>query len=241
VCFPYAGGNAVNFQPLARALRGSGLAVHAAELPGHDVVAAEREPFASIAQVVEQVVDEIISLGLTGLRLWGHSSGSAFALETARMLRERGVEVQRVFLGAQLLGDANSRRAAIADLTARSDAEIAEELGADGGYTELGQLDARRAGQVAAAYRHDCVSAHGYFAGLLDAPPAVRPPVPVTVVVAADDPRTARYADLHREWRLLADRVDLCELADGGHYFLRTRPAEAARAVLRTAVTPATA
>src|SRR5919106_2711303 len=39
VCFPYAGGNAVNFQPLAGALRGSGLAVYAVELPGHDVAA----------------------------------------------------------------------------------------------------------------------------------------------------------------------------------------------------------
>ena len=47
VCFPYAGGNAVNFQPMARALRGSGLAVYAVELPGHDL-AAEREPFAPI-------------------------------------------------------------------------------------------------------------------------------------------------------------------------------------------------
>ena len=28
------------------------------------------------------------------------------------------------------------------------------------------------------------------------------------------------------EWRLLAEQVDLHELADGGHYFLRTRPAE---------------
>ena len=34
VCFPYAGGNAVNFQPMASALRGSGLAVYAVELPG---------------------------------------------------------------------------------------------------------------------------------------------------------------------------------------------------------------
>ena len=45
VCFPYAGGNAVNFQPMAQALRGSGLAVYAVELPGHDL-AATSEPFA---------------------------------------------------------------------------------------------------------------------------------------------------------------------------------------------------
>ena len=31
---------------------------------------------------------------------------------------------------------------------------------------------------------------------------------------------------------ILADQVDLHELVDGGHYFLRTRPAEAAEAVL---------
>src|SRR5207249_888743 len=37
VCFPYAGGNAVNFQSMARALQGSGLAVYAVELPGHDL------------------------------------------------------------------------------------------------------------------------------------------------------------------------------------------------------------
>ena len=57
--------------------------------------------------------------------LWGHSSGAAFAVETARKLQERGVDVRRVFLGAQLLGDATDRRAAIAELTGRSNAEIA--------------------------------------------------------------------------------------------------------------------
>jgi hypothetical protein len=105
VCFPYAGGNAVNFQPMARALRGSGLAVYAVELPGHDV-AANREPFAPMDQVVDRVVAEITARGLTAVLLWGHSSGAAFAVETARRLQDRGVEVQRVFLAAQLLGDA---------------------------------------------------------------------------------------------------------------------------------------
>ncbi|UUN29184.1 amino acid adenylation domain-containing protein [Streptomyces sp. FIT100] len=245
VCFPYAGGNAVNFEPMARALAGGGPAVHAVELPGHDV-AAEREPFAPTAQVVEQVVAEIEQLGLTRVLLWGHSSGAAPAVETARRLEERGVAVQRVFIGAQLLGDAAGRRAAIAELTepatgpdgpaaGRSDAEIAAELSADRGYTELGELDAERAEHIGAAYRHDCVAAHRYFADVLDDPPARRLSAPVTVVVAADDPYTAEFRHRHRDWQLLADRVDLHELADGGHYFLRTRPTEAAKAVLRAA------
>ena len=87
ICFPYAGGNAVNFQPMARAMRGSGLAVYAVELPGHDL-AAESEPFAPIEQVVEQVVAEIVRRGLAGVLLWGHSSGTALAVATA--LRARG-------------------------------------------------------------------------------------------------------------------------------------------------------
>ncbi|MFC8231570.1 amino acid adenylation domain-containing protein [Streptomyces sp. NPDC057284] len=234
VCFPYAGGNAVNFQPMARALSAGGPAVFAVELPGHDV-AAESEPFAPMAQVVEQVVDEIVRHGLTKVMVWGHSSGTALAVETARRLQKHGVEVQRVFLGAQLLGSAADRRATITELTGRSDAEIAARLSADGGYTELGELDARHAQHIGAAYRHDCVSAHRYFADALDTPPALKLSAPVTVVVAADDPSVTEYPRRYRDWQLLAEQVDLHELADGGHYFPRTRPTEAAEAVLRAA------
>ncbi len=170
VCFPYAGGNAVNFQPLAKALRGSGLAVYAVELPGHDL-AADREEFAPLAKVVEQVVAEITGLGLSEVLLWGHSSGAALAVEAARRLPGRGVTVRRVFLGAQLLGEAADRRAAVHELTGRSDVEIAAALSADRGYTELGELDAQRAEHVGAAYRHDYVDAHRYLADALEASP----------------------------------------------------------------------
>jgi amino acid adenylation domain-containing protein len=230
VCFPYAGGNAVNFQPLARALRGSGLAVYAVELPGHDV-GATTESFASMERVVDRVVAEITARGLKEVLLWGHSSGAALAVETARRLQDRGVEVRRVFLGAQLLGDAADRRAHIAELTGRSNADIVTDLSADSGYTGLGELDAQRAQHVGAGYRHDCLSAHSYFADALESPPVMKLSAPVTVVVAADDPITSEFRARHRDWELLAEHVDLHELPDGGHYFLRTRPAEAAHAV----------
>lgn len=148
------------------------------------------------------------------------------------------MDVQRVFLGAQLPGDAASRRASITELMGQRDAEIAAALGAAGGYTELGELDAARIG---AAYRHDCVSAHRYLADALDRPPAVKLSAPVTVVVAADDPYTADFTGRYRDWQFLADRVDLHELADGGHYFPRTRPTETARAVLQAVLESAPA
>jgi pimeloyl-ACP methyl ester carboxylesterase len=147
------------------------------------------------------------------------------------------VVIQRVFVAAQLPGEAQDRRASITELTGRSDAEIAAELTTGGGSAELraelGELDAPPAQQIGAAYRHDCVSAHRWFADALDSPPALKLPAPLTVVVAADDPYTAGSRHRYLDWQLLADRVDLHELADGGHYFLRTRPAQAAQAVLR--------
>ncbi|MEU6817964.1 amino acid adenylation domain-containing protein [Streptomyces sp. NPDC046860] len=236
VCFPYAGGNAVNFQPMASALAGGGTQVLAVELPGHDL-AGRQEAFSGIAEVAERVADEITARGLRRVMLWGHSSGAAPAVETARRLAERGVEVTRLFVGAQLLGTAAGRRAAAEELSARQNAEIAARLAAEGGYVELAELTARHAERVGAAYRHDCLGAHQYFRDALENPPPARLSAPVSVVVAADDPHTAGYADVHQDWLLLADRVDLLELPDGGHYFPRLRPTEAAKAVL-TAVEP---
>ena len=184
--------------------------------------------------MVTQVAGEIAERGLTEVLLWGHSSGAAFAVATAAELQARGTGARRVFLAAQLPGDAAARRASVAELTSRSNTDIAAGLSADGGYTELAELDAQRAGQVGAAYRHDCVSAHRYLADALDGPAAVTLSAPVTVVAAADDPSTADPAGHHRDWGFMAERVDLHEIADGGHYFLRTRPAEAAQAVLHT-------
>ncbi|MCC5475774.1 non-ribosomal peptide synthetase [Streptomyces barringtoniae] len=235
VCFPYAGGNAVNYQPMASALAAGGVAVLAVDLPGHNL-AEPPGPFASIEQVAEQVAAEITARGLTRVMLWGHSSGAAPAMETARRLLQRGVRVTRVFLGAHLLGTATDRHTAIGELDSRSDAEIAARLTADTGHTELAELNERHAEHIGAAYRHDCLGAHRYFCEVLEAPPQVRLSTPVTVVVAADDPHTAGYAAHHMDWLLLAEHVDLYELADGGHHFLRTRPAEAAQAVLSTVV-----
>ncbi|MEU1403015.1 amino acid adenylation domain-containing protein [Streptomyces sp. NPDC005728] len=231
VCFPYAGGNAVNYQPMASVLAGHGIAVLAVDLPGHDL-ASHPEPFASIAQVAERVTAEITARGLTRVLLWGHSSGTAPAVETARRLQQAGVDVPRVFLGAQLLGTAEARCTAVGELTSRSNAEIAAQLTSDSGYTELAELNAQHSEHIGAAYRHDCVSAHRYFCTALESPPPLRLAAPVSVVVAADDPHTAGHAQRHRDWLLLAEHVDLHELADGGHYFPRTRPAEAAQAVL---------
>ena len=145
---------------------------------------------------------------------------------------------QRVFLGCAA---AWCRRRTAAPRsprsTRRSNAEISTRLSADSGYTELGELDAERAEHVAAAYRHDCLSAYSYFADVLESPP------PDEAVGAGHRGCCRGRPDHHggvprvstATGSSLAEHVELHELPDGGHYFVRTRPTQAAEAVLRAA------
>ena len=238
VCFPYAGGNAVNFRPMADALRAAGSRCSPSSCPG-----TTSPPSGSrsrpIGEVVARVVAELdAELGqaradprdaLGPLRGYRARRGRRAGAARARGGRWRGCSWPPS-CRATRPGAAPRPTPARARATPRSP----RGLGADTGYTELGELDAQRAEHVGAAYRHDCVTAHRYFADLLDAAAAPLP-VPVTVVVAADDPSTAEFAHRHHEWQLVAEHVDLELLPDGGHHFLRTRPAAAADVVHRAA------
>ena len=211
VCFPHAGGNAVNFQPLARAVRHCGPAVLAVELPGHEQ-AAGREALVPLEAVAERVAEELVGRGLTEVLLWGQSAGTAYALATARRLEERGVRVVRLFLVSLLLGESVVRRADIDDV-------------ADAGGDE-----------PTAAYRHDRAEARRWLAAARANPAAVRVAAPVTAVVADDDPHAAGFGQRYRDWELLTGPTDLHVIAGGGHHVLRTRLDEAARVVLRAAL-----
>jgi surfactin synthase thioesterase subunit len=55
------------------------------------------------------------------------------------------------------------------------------------------------------------------------------------VVLAADDPGIPGYRSGYHGWRLVTRQVDLRALADGGHYFVASRPAQVA-AILTAAM-----
>nr|WP_042178667.1 amino acid adenylation domain-containing protein [Kibdelosporangium sp. MJ126-NF4]CEL13322.1 Peptide synthetase [Kibdelosporangium sp. MJ126-NF4]CTQ99013.1 Peptide synthetase [Kibdelosporangium sp. MJ126-NF4] len=221
VCFPYSGGNTVNYLPLAKALDGQGLAVYAVQPPDSQ---AEVRTLAGI------IAKEIAELPVKPLLLWGHSSGSAHAVETARALRERGYEVRRIYVGAQLPGDVEGRRRSLAQTARLSDAEVVAELGAQSGHDELTALNGRARRAIAAAYRRDSTAADRYFLELMENP-LPQLDVPISVVLAADDDGTD--GDGHT-WRIVSGRVDVHELPEGGHYFLTSKPAEVAAVITAT-------
>ncbi|MCP3937647.1 MAG: amino acid adenylation domain-containing protein [Actinomycetia bacterium] len=232
VCFPHAGGNAINAHAMARALSDNPMAVYAVELPGHDPTIGG-EPFAPLPDIVERVVAEVVELAPTSVAIWGHSSGTAFAVDTARTLEARGVSVSKVFLAAQLPGDLAGRQAHVAKLRGQSDTEIAQHLMSDRSDFEIADLDASHTEQIGAAYRHDCLAAHEFFIAAAKSPPARYLSAPVVAIVADDDPATDGWRERYLEWRMLVDNIEVVALSDGGHFLLRTRPEEVAAVVER--------
>ncbi|MGW0389362.1 thioesterase domain-containing protein [Streptomyces sp. NPDC003042] len=233
VCLPYAGGSALNFRALAAELEAAGIAVLAAELPGHDF-AAEDEALQDVTVIARRARDEILAQVTTPVLLWGHSSGAAAALETARLLQEAGRPADRVFLGAQLLPTPHALRTELADTGTATRETLLNRLRADHAYVELDAFAEARAAAVARAYRHDVNTANRHLLRIHQDPAAHWIDAPVEVVVARDDAWTAAAVPGHLAWRSVADHVTLHELEEGGHYFPGTRAAETAAVVRRT-------
>ncbi|MFF1606704.1 amino acid adenylation domain-containing protein [Amycolatopsis sp. NPDC058278] len=226
VCFPYAGGNAVTYVPLAGELAAEGWAVYGVEPPGRDGKSAP----VAVPELAELVADELAALDAGPVTLWGHSMGVAAAMATARLLRERGHDVRRVHLGAQLPGDSGARRVQAAEVAALADEEVVTAL-VESGRPELAEVGGAHLRPLTDAYRHDVAAACRYLAEALDA--GDRLDVPVTVVLAADDVPDDVPGDPW-DWGRLAGDVRVVELPDGGHYFAASRPASVAKVIAGT-------
>ncbi|HEU5109813.1 MAG TPA: amino acid adenylation domain-containing protein, partial [Micromonosporaceae bacterium] len=238
VCFPYAGGNAINFQQVATALVADGVAVYGVELPGHDVARAD-EPLAGVAEIAGRASREIAG-GIGGpVLLWGHCAGASYALETARLLEAAGRGPVRVFLGAMMLDSPAELRREMDEVSALDDREIIAHLRQDSAYVEMDWLKAERAEMVAAAYRHDVCSTNRHLIEIQEDPARYRLRASLDVVVAGDDPTTAQPRRRGPAWNALADGVTLHELDEGGHYFIRTRPEDVAALVRAARPVPA--
>ncbi|MEU2440599.1 amino acid adenylation domain-containing protein [Streptomyces rubradiris] len=235
VFLPYAGGNAVHFRPVAQELarRDSTVAVAAAELPGHAPGSSDADllPFDDVCSRLAAEID-----ATTGgpLVLWGHCVGSALALALARLLTERGRTVRHLFLAAKLLADAGTIRDTLGNAERLSFDDVRDLVVDWTGSTAIDSAEEATRDLLVRAFRHDSLTANTYLLGLRTAPPEPLD-VPCTVVIAADDPATESYGAAYGAWETVVRAPRLAELADGGHYFARTRP-EAVAELLATAV-----
>jgi surfactin synthase thioesterase subunit/MFS family permease len=233
VCIPYGGGNAVVFQPLANAMP-ENCSLYAVQIPGHDY-ARRDEVLQSLEQTARQCAEEIEQHTSGPIALYGHCVGGSLALETARQLEARGVQVAGVFMGATFPSPRLPGK--LFDLFARitssdrwtSDRTIYEALQALGGFTDV--IDPGERAFVIDSLRHDVREAEDYYTRAYAAPDDEKLRAPVLCIVGQRDRATEFYEERFREWELFSDQVDLAVVEGAGHYFLKHQTHELARIV----------
>ncbi|GAA1043006.1 hypothetical protein GCM10009557_70340 [Virgisporangium ochraceum] len=229
VCVPYAGGSPISFQPLAAALP-AGYALYGVALPGHEVTRPDEEAL-PLEVVAGAVADEILSTVDGPVAVYGHCSGSAFAIEIARRLEDAGRPLHAVYVAAafpstrlpgKLLGRLTLDRF-------QSDRTYQTFFRSMGGFGDGLTPDEVR--QIIRNLRHDSTAAEDYFTRTLHDPGHRRLAAPIVCVVGDRDPLTEYHAERFREWESYSDSVDLVVLERSGHYFLKHRAASVAEVI----------
>lgn len=230
VCFPYGGGSAISYQPLARALP-RGHSLYAVALPGHDFT-REDEESALFHEVARACAEEIRQTIMGRLVIYGHCAGGAMAIEVTRLLEADGVNVERVYLGGTF---PNVR------IPGRLFEFLANNLQIDrlsgdrtyetffkslGGFADV--VDDREVRQIIKNLRQDSRDAEDYFTYSFADKEYTPLSAPIVCIVGDKDPLTEYYQERYTEWEFFSPHVHLKVLPRAGHYFIKHRAAEVA-------------
>jgi nonribosomal peptide synthetase DhbF len=169
-------------------------------------------------------VDEITSNLKGPVALYGHCAGSTLAVEIARQLEARDVQVSAVHVAAMLpIADPDD---SLQYLQGMSDDAFYDYLRSLGGLD--GDLDAADISRIVQAARHDAVLASRFFQ-TENTRSAARLRAPMQVIVGDADPATAGYAERFVEWGRFAETVSLSLLPTADHYFVKRAAPDVAK------------
>jgi len=233
ICFPYAAGNAINFKPLADELarQNSNLAVLSVELPGHNLARPD-QPLLSIEETARLILLEIKEKVDAPILLWGHCSGTALALEVAKLLEMEKYDLRHIFLGGRILRDSEIMLQGLEETERMTNEDIKAWMIDETGYREFEGLKKAQSDFLAEAFRHDAGEANRYFYKAYDLWQTVKLSCPITNVASTTDKLTVGYEEFYLRWNLFAEKVDLCVVEQGGHYFIQSEPAVTADVIL---------
>ncbi|WP_328547212.1 non-ribosomal peptide synthetase [Streptomyces platensis] len=225
VCFPFAGGGAVSYVPLARALsEGSGgpVRVLAVDFPGRDRDDTRLPVPAS--RLAEELARDIAREAQGHLVLLGHSAGSGPALATGLALRRMGHELSQFTVVASALPSLDPGAYPSEAVTGMTDAEVFTWLGENTGLQDAETFSRRERADIARSFRFDSVTAADSLSlALREAVPGALD-CPVTVLFAADDPLMRDRERNMTLWGHFGSALRVARIGDGSHYLNATRP-----------------
>ena len=220
VClFPYAGGSASSYRPLAESF-GPDVAVSAVQLPGRQNRWQEA-PYTDFATVVADLAGELAEAATRPLVLMGHSMGATLAHEVARTLRHVREPALLVVSGAcapgTIVDSVGAERFSDDELIeeSREWVHLPPQVRANPELLEL-VLDALRADlALADAYRHV---------------PGTPLSCPISVFGGRADPLVPEAA--LASWTSMTSGRTVVRVYDGDHFFLWGREPEVVSALL---------
>lgn len=227
ICFTYAGGNAINFHKLFKTITENdhSIEVYSVEYPseGFDI----DHPEAYFDLCAQKICDEIIKIGLP-IYLWGHCSGNALMIETARLLNNRNNKPVKIFIGAKLIKERED--------TFGSDMLTHENIKLwminKTGFTGFDYMNEEESKVVTTAFLKDVVTANHYLDNITSKFNGQKLDIPVINVISDDDPLTLSYHDDHSKWNVVSDNLSLQVINGGGHYFNVTRTSEVSKIII---------
>ncbi|KAF0813911.1 Plipastatin synthase subunit D [Andreprevotia sp. IGB-42] len=229
VCFSYAAGNSINFQPVADQLQ-AGISLYGVEPPGNDP--STGEDFIDLVELVSRCVAELQQRGVRRIIPWGHCSGTGGAVELVRQAKAAGLEVAGAVVSGKLLRDDDTLQAQIRQNETMSDKEIVSWLVDVTGFALDQAGNANFTQHLAGAFRNDAIEANRMLIPLWQTPlPLMEQPL--LCLIARNDPLTLDHAALVQNWRRFSPQLVMRELPDGGHYFIKSHATAVADLVQR--------
>ncbi|WP_157251387.1 non-ribosomal peptide synthetase [Nonomuraea typhae] len=236
VCFPYGGGSALVYQPLADALPEE-CALYSMAFPGHDPGRPD-EPVMPLEEVIDQCVGEILDRIDGPIALYGHCGiGGAVTAEVARRLEAQGRELRAVYIGAIFPFTRPEGRVAgplgrlLRTDRLRGDRTYENRMKAMG--NDISGLDEEQVRFMVRNQRRDTLIAEESFTRMLaERSEPLR--APVIAVVGEQDPATDYYRERYREWHFLSPATALVILDEAGHYYLKYRADDLAQILTNT-------
>ncbi|MFE7029577.1 alpha-hydroxy-acid oxidizing protein [Streptomyces sp. NPDC057621] len=207
VCFPHAGGTATAFTALAAALP-EDIGLLAVQYPGRQERRAEACAD-DIGTIARHTAAALAPYTDRPLFLLGHSMGALAAFETARLLEEHGA-VARLFVSAARPPSHDWEEP---DLDALHDDELVAGLRRLGGVPDVLLADPELRAEVLRLLRAD----HRLLQRYRCAPDTVLT-APVTVLLAADDPKNT--LEQVGDWSRHTTAAHTVEVHPGGHFAL---------------------
>jgi fengycin family lipopeptide synthetase D len=228
ICFPYGGGSAISYQPLANALP-KNYSLYSVELPGHDYSCPDEE-LAAIEDSAARCLEEIKEKVKGPIVLYGHCLGATMAAFLAYELEAAGIQVDGVFVGAMFPSPRISNkffdiwnRIFPYKLTDKGNRDMMRTIG---GLNK--DIDPKETEFILRNLKHDSVECEKWYTQIYNDKEKGKFKAPITCVIGEGDRVTEFYQERYKEWEHFSDDVDLKTIKNAGHFFFKNQAAELA-------------